>query len=71
MQYLGKEKYAINKNTYDKSTADPKWLQEQDIQIAKDLCYPKVVINLLENEPDQYKRQHILHDARCGVYDRK
>lgn len=71
MQYLGKEKYAINSKTYDKSAADPKWLQKQDIQIAKELYYPKIVIELLGNEPDQYKRQHILHDARSGRYGSK
>lgn len=35
-----------------------------DVIVAKELLYPKEVIKMLEKEPDPYKRQRILHDAR-------
>ena len=43
---------------------DPKIQWRFEIQAAKELCYPKEVIKRLENEPNQYKRQNILTDAR-------
>lgn len=42
---------------------------KDDILIAEELHYPDIVIKLLKEEPDANKRQHILHDARMGVYD--
>lgn len=49
----------------------PKDGHKEDIKIAKDLCYPKEVIEMLKNEPDSNKRCRILHDARTGVYDKR
>lgn len=39
-----------------------------DIEAAKELCYPKKVIRMLEDEPDPDKRSKILMNARKGVY---
>lgn len=36
----------------------------EDIRAAKELFYPKEVIEMLENEPDANKRQAILREAR-------
>ena len=36
----------------------------EDVTAAKELLYPKETIRQLEDEPDPYKRQRILHDAR-------
>ena len=44
---------------------------ENDISIAKQLCYPEEAIRLLELERNPQARQRILYDARKGVYDRK
>lgn len=44
---------------------------KEDINIARELCYPKKVIWLLEDEYDANKRQQILCDARNGKYDKK
>lgn len=57
--------YSFTTNNY---VTDPKWLLKEDLKIAKDLCYPKEVIDKLENEPDPIKRQRILHDTRSGKY---
>lgn len=37
-----------------------------DIKVAKELHYPKSVIELLKKEPDAKKRSRILHDERLG-----
>lgn len=42
--------------------------QHEDIKIARELHYPKKVIEKLENEPDTNKRQRILKNARNGIY---
>lgn len=39
----------------------------EDIRTAKELCYPRSVIQMLKEEPDQQKRTRILHDARLGI----
>ena len=39
-------------------------LWREDVKAAKELLYPKETIRQLEDEPDPYKRQRILHDAR-------
>lgn len=41
--------------------------QREDIRAAKELYYPKYVIEMLEKEPDPDKRQRILHDARKRI----
>lgn len=41
--------------------------QQEDIKIARELCYPRSVIEQLENEPDPCKRQRILRTARETV----
>ena len=71
MRYTNDDKHSINSKTYSKSAYDPKRLQKEDIQIAEELCYPRVVIDLLRGEPDQLRRQRILFDARNGKYDKK
>lgn len=43
---------------------------QQDVRIAKQLCYPKVVIKLLKEEPDPIKRTKILWEARNGTFDK-
>ena len=48
---------------------DRNWIE--DIQIAKDLCYPAEAIRLLKMEPDPDKRSRILTNARRGLYDKK
>lgn len=40
-----------------------------DIRAAKELCYPKKVIRMLEDEPNANKRSKILTNARKGVYN--
>ena len=42
---------------------------KEQIKIAKDLCYPKIVIEKLMAEPNPIRRDAILHDARNGVYE--
>lgn len=42
------------------------WMR--DIKAAKELCYPKVVVEMIENESSPYKRTRILHNARIGLY---
>lgn len=46
---------------------DPNW--EYDIKLARELCYPQIVISLLQQESNSEARQRILHDARKGVYN--
>lgn len=48
---------------------DKNW--REDVQIAKDLCYPAEVIRLLRAEPNPDKRSRILTNARRGFYDKK
>ena len=38
--------------------------QQEDIKIARELCYPRAVIERLQNEPDPCKRQRILRIDR-------
>lgn len=38
----------------------------EDIRIAKELLYPKEVIDKLRREDDPIKRQRILHAARLS-----
>lgn len=38
-----------------------------DIKAAKELHYPKYVVEMLKKEPDAEKRTKILHDARLGI----
>lgn len=71
MRYFDNEKHQIDSRTYSRSKVDQKRLQKEDICIARELGYPAIVIKMLEDEPDQYKRQHILTDARTGKYDKK
>ena len=54
--------------TINNYITDPGWLLKEDLKIAKDLCYPKEVIEMLENEPDPIKRQRIMNDTRMGKY---
>lgn len=42
--------------------------QEEDIKTARQLCYPRSVIERLKKEPDPVKRQRILTSARNGIY---
>lgn len=42
---------------------------KEDIKIAKELCYPKLVIEKISAEIDPEKRTRILYDARNGHYD--
>lgn len=42
----------------------------EDAAIARELCYPKKVAELLLKEPDADKRSKILRDARLGKYDK-
>ena len=42
--------------------------QEEDIKTARQLCYPRSVIERLKKEPDPVKRQRILTSARNGNY---
>lgn len=44
-------------------------VSNDEMKIAQELHYPDIVIDLLGKEPDQNKRQHILADARAGLYD--
>lgn len=69
--YLGNERYAIDSRDYKRSRIDKKHTQNEDIRIAKELGYSQEVIGLLKNEPDQFKRQTILTNARTGMYNRK
>ena len=71
MRYLNDDKHSINSKSYDRCKFNPKRLQKEDIQIAEELCYPRIVVDLLRKEPDQLKRQRILCDARNGKYDKK
>lgn len=71
MRYKNNDKYSIDSKTYKESKADGKNLMKADVRAARELQYPSIVIKLLENEPDQYRRQRILSDARNGKYDRK
>lgn len=48
----------------------PAMLWREDIRAAKELCYPKIVVELLEREENPRRRANILADARHGVYDR-
>lgn len=41
----------------------------EDVRIAKQLCYPRIVIEKLKEEKDPNKRSRILTDARLGKYD--
>lgn len=38
--------------------------KRSDIAIARQLLYPKSVIEALQHEPDPDRRKKILHDAR-------
>lgn len=38
-----------------------------DIRVARELLYPKSVIEALMNEPDPYQRQKILTNARKAM----
>lgn len=69
MRWINDEKYLIDSDAYNKSKYDAERLMKDDIQAAKELHYPAIVVKLLENEPDFYKRQHILTNARNGLYD--
>lgn len=40
----------------------------EDMQIAKQLGYPKIVLELLLKEPNRDKRSEILRNARLGRY---
>ena len=48
----------------------PENTMRDDIKIAKDLCYPEIVIEKLKNEKDARKRSRIMTDARLGKYDK-
>lgn len=50
---------------------NPRRVWKEDIKAARELCYPKTVVELLKNEPSASKRQRILCDAINGKYDRK
>ena len=41
--------------------------QEEDVKTARQLCYPRSVIERLQKEPDPVKRQRILTSARNGI----
>ena len=43
--------------------------KNDDIRIARQLCYPEIVIKKLKEEDDPDKRNNILHDARNGIYN--
>ena len=42
---------------------------KDDINIARELLYPRSVIRKLEDEKNPWARQRILKDARNGIYD--
>lgn len=42
--------------------------QADDIKIARELGYPKVVLELLAKEPNPNRRSEILRNARLGRY---
>ena len=68
---MDNEKYSLGDGRLSRGSTDPRRVQKEDIKAARELCYPKVVIELLRNEPSASKRQRILCDARNGKYDRK
>lgn len=47
-----------------------KTAHKHDINIAIELGYPEIAIEKLRNEPDRYKREQILRNARKGMYGR-
>lgn len=69
MRYKKNEKYSVNINDCDTSKQNHKNLQMADVRTAKELKYPARVIDALKHEPDQFKRQRILCNARNGYYN--
>ena len=68
MRYKANDKYSFNKNDHDRNGNSEKNLHKADIRAAMELGYPSSVVKALRAEPDKYKRQRILCNARNGVY---
>ena len=56
---------------WEEDNLDSKRSWIEDIKAAKQLLYPKIVVDLLRKESDPAARQRILHDARMGKYNNK